>query len=124
MMKKVIWKAVLLLLLLAGCGDGDGPSAYTSKAGWAIGDDLDSTAVILHTDNGGITWEVQGDSSLWKGHYATDISAVDEGTAWAAVGQAASEGGMILHTGDGGSTWNVQALPRAIPIFLRAFPLV
>jgi len=123
MMKKVIWKAVLLLLLLTGCGDSDGPSAYTSRTGWAIGDDtgwaigddLDSTAVILHTGNGGVAWEVQGDRSLWKGHDATDISAVDEETAWAALSSTTSEGGMILHTSDGGLTWNVQALPQAIP---------
>jgi photosystem II stability/assembly factor-like uncharacterized protein len=113
MIKKVIRIAVFFLLLLTGCGDGN----YTNKAasGWAIGNDPDSTAVILHTDSGGITWEVQGDRSLWKEHYGADISAVDERTAWAALGPTTGEGGMILHTSDGGSTWNVQVLPQVIP---------
>jgi photosystem II stability/assembly factor-like uncharacterized protein len=113
MMKKVIRIMVFLLLLLTGCRDGD----YTNKAasGWAIGKDPDGTAVILHTNNGGITWEVQGDRSLWKEHYGADISAVNERTAWAALGPTASEGGMILHTSNGGSTWNVQVLPQDIP---------
>jgi photosystem II stability/assembly factor-like uncharacterized protein len=111
MMKKVIPIAVFLLPFLTGCGDGNVPTA----AGWAIGNDPDNTAVILHTGNGGINWEIQGDSSLWEEHYAADISAVDERTAWAALGPTTSEGGMILHTSDGGSTWKVQALPQAIP---------
>jgi photosystem II stability/assembly factor-like uncharacterized protein len=115
MMKKMIWFTPLLLLLLTGCGGGDGPTAYTSNAGWAIGNDPDNTAVILHTDNGGKTWEVQGDGSLWKEHNGLDISAVDEGNAWAALGPNTSEGGMILHTSDGGSNWKVQALPQAVP---------
>lgn len=115
MMKKVIRTAALLFLVLAGCGDGNGPTAHTSGAGWAIGNDPDGTAVILHTGNGGVAWEVQGDGSLWKGHNAMDISAVDEENAWAAVSSTTGEGGMILHTSDGGSTWKVQALPQAVP---------
>jgi photosystem II stability/assembly factor-like uncharacterized protein len=111
-MKNVFRKAVFLLLLITGCGDG----AYTNKAisGWAIGNYPDNTAVILHTGDGGLTWEVQGNRSLWKEHYGADISAVDERNAWAALGPTASEGGMILHTSDGGSTWDVQALPLVI----------
>jgi photosystem II stability/assembly factor-like uncharacterized protein len=116
MMKKMIGTAALVLLLLWGCGDGGGSADYTSSAGWAIGDDTDDTAVILHTDNGGETWEVQGNTSFWEGHYCCDISAVDNETAWAALGpNLAGEGGMILHTGDGGLTWSVQTLPCAIP---------
>lgn len=113
MMKNIIRIAVFLLLLVTGCVDG----SHTSKtvSGWAIGNDPDNAAVILHTDNGGITWEVQGDRSLWKGHYGADVSAVDERTAWAALGPNTSEGGMILQTSDGGSTWNVQMLPQEIP---------
>ena len=71
--------------------------------------------MILHTGNSGTTWEVQGDSSLWKGHGRNDISAVDERTSWAALGNTDSEGGIILHTSDGGSTWKVQTLPQVIP---------
>lgn len=111
-MKNIIRLMVFLLLLLTGCEDGN----YTNEtaSGWAIGNDPDHTAVILHTSDSGITWEVQGDSLLWEEHVGNDISAVDEVTAWAALGQTTNEGGMILHTSDGGSTWNVQELPRAV----------
>lgn len=114
MMKKVIRIMVFLLLLLAGCRNGDDPNRVAS--GWVIGNDPDNTAVILHTGNSGISWEIHGDGSLWKGHCATDISAVDESTAWAALGgQTSGEGGMIIHTRDSGSTWEVQSLPQAVP---------
>ena len=72
----------------------------------------DGTAAILHTDNGRTTWEEQGDSTLWEGMWANDISAVDEFTAWAAVGD--EKGGAILHTSDGGFNWKLQMLPEGI----------
>lgn len=111
-MKKFIW-ITLFLILLNGCGDED----YSNNApsGWAIGKAPDNTAVILHTGNGGITWEVQGDRSLWPEHSGTDISAVDRMTAWAALSASPSQGGMILHTSDEGLTWRVQVLPQEIP---------
>lgn len=115
MTKKVIqiMAFLLLLLLLTGCRNGDDTSK--SASGWAIGNDPDGTAVILHTGNGGITWETQGDRSQWQEHSGMDISAVDEHTAWAALSDSTSEGGLILHTRDGGSIWEVQSLPQAVP---------
>lgn len=99
-----------IVLMMNGCSD-DG-DVVTGKIGWTIGDRPDGTAAILHTDNSGRSWEEQGDPALWTGMGANDISAVDEWTAWAAVGN--EQGGAILHTSNGGFTWNVQSFPEGV----------
>jgi parallel beta-helix repeat protein len=89
--------------------------SFTPRTGWAIGDDETGTAVIVHTADGGLTWEVQGDSTAWTGLGGNDISAVDNRTAWAALGSGHGEtGGAILHTTDGGATWVSQAIPPGL----------
>ena len=105
---------ILLTLSMAGCGD-DGGSPPAGPVGWAIGYDSNFSAVILHTANGGLNWEIQGDTSLWTGCTGNDISALDNQTAWAAIGAAGPAGGHILHTTNGGVTWDIQNLPEAVP---------
>jgi photosystem II stability/assembly factor-like uncharacterized protein len=83
-------------------------------SGWIIGDDATNTAVIVHTADGGLTWQVQGDSTAWTGRNGNDISAVDDRTAWAALGSAGETGGAILHTTDGGATWVTQTIPAGL----------
>ena len=100
-----------ILLMTAACGDDE--HADTRRVGWAIGSRSDNTAAVLHTDDGGLTWEEQGNSELWSGMTGNDISAVDDLTAWAAVGTNENEG-AILHTGNGGADWEVQALPEGV----------
>jgi len=111
MMRKIGFLPFLVLgglLTMSGCGGGN-----TASTGWAIGYRSDYTAAILHTANGGNTWEEQGDPSLWTGLNGNDITAVDRLTAWAAVGSD-GVGGAILHTTDGGVTWNAQTLPQGV----------
>lgn len=98
------------LLTMIGCSDND--AVITGPVGWAIGYRSDYTAAILHTANGGKSWEEQGNSALWIGLNGNDISAVDEWTAWAAVGS--KDVGAILHTADGGATWDIQPLPAGV----------
>ena len=74
-----------ILLAMTGCSDDE--NAGAKKVGWAIGWRSDYTAAILHTNNGGRTWEEQGNPALWTGMGGNDISAVDDLTAWAAVGR-------------------------------------
>ncbi|GEM_PF-6674139 len=107
---KKLYLIIASILLLMSCSDDT--STSSGKVGWAIGDRPDGTAAILHTDNSGRTWKEQGDPALWTGMYADDISAVDEWTAWAAVGN--EQGGAILHTSNGGFTWNVQSFPEGV----------
>lgn len=85
----------------------------TSRVGWAIGWDATGTAAIVHTTDGGLTWEVQGNSSSWTGLGGNDISAVDDQTAWAALGSETQ--GAILRTTDGGATWVSQTIPSGVP---------
>jgi photosystem II stability/assembly factor-like uncharacterized protein len=101
-----------ILLTINGCSDDD--NAITGPVGWAIGWRSDNTAAILHTWNGGKTWEEQGNTALWTGLSGNDISAVDEWTAWAALGSGDGGGGAILHTNDGGANWRVQTLPEGV----------
>ena len=89
--------------------------SYVLRTGWAIGWDESGTAAIVHTADGGLTWEVQGDPNAWTGSNGTDISAVDDQTAWAALGSGITESmGEILHTTDGGATWISQTIPSGL----------
>jgi photosystem II stability/assembly factor-like uncharacterized protein len=113
MMKKItlLTFAILAgLLTMSGCGDND--AVITGQVGWAIGYRSDYTAAILHTADGGKTWEEQGNPALWTGLNGNDISAADKWNAWAAVGSV--DVGAILHTADGGATWEMQPLPAGV----------
>ena len=83
------------------------------RVGWAIGWDEKYTAAIAHTADGGLTWQAQGDLSAWTGVQGNDISAVDDQTAWAALGSGGpgDASAAILHTTDGGATWVTQTIP-------------
>ena len=102
----------------AACGSCN-PVKYT---GWAIGwyVDIDDpgiplAAAIVHTNDSGHTWTMQSDISEWAGFAGNDISAVDEQTAWAALGGTTSEtDGAILHTADSGQVWARQTLPASV----------
>ncbi len=95
------------------------------RTGWAIGQDENNAAAIVHTDDGGLDWERQGDSTAWKGLSGNDISAVDDQTAWAALGGSVGGEGAILHTTE---LWTdvlviLAAMPPAIlgPIYLKRY---
>lgn len=108
-MKRTAFLLFLTTLFVAPCGIA---SAFRSplKVGWVIGWDEDN-AVILHTRNGGRKWLVQ---CKIPGCVGNDISAVDNQTAWAALGSTDGEDGSILHTTNGGRTWISQALPEGV----------
>ena len=102
------------ILFLVSCSDDSGTPPVAGKVGWAIGHDQNNTAVILNTTDSGQTWKIQGDRAEWEGFKGNDISAVDDLTAWAALGATDLTGGMILYTADGGLTWGIQALPEEV----------
>jgi photosystem II stability/assembly factor-like uncharacterized protein len=108
-----IWFVVLFLLAVTGCIQ-DKWTIVPGQVGWVIGFSMEGNAAILNTSDGGLTWVEQGDPSLLAGGYGNDISAVDEQTAWAALGNFSGAGGAILHTKDGGGTWSAQALPPGV----------
>jgi photosystem II stability/assembly factor-like uncharacterized protein len=70
-------------------------SFATPAVGWAVGE----KGTILHTRDGGATWELQ-DAPAKRALYG--VAGVDEDRAWAVGGDG------ILATGDGGRTWRAQ----------------
>ena len=75
--------------------------------GWAVGGDefpywpSPLTTTILHTGNGGLTWETQLEES--DNPPLQDVEFVDSLTGWAVGAE-----GTILHTENGGETWYQQ----------------
>jgi len=106
-------------LNIADMGEGNRwkDNDCTPIVGWATGWDENDAAAIVYTGDGGRTWQVQGDLSAWTGVHGNDISAVDDQTAWAALGSGfiSDTRGAILHTTDGGVTWVVQTIPYGLP---------
>ena len=111
---KKLYLILFGILFLVSCSDDSGTPPVVGKVGWAIGWDQNNTAVILNTTDSGQTWKIQGDRAEWEGVPGNDISAVDDLTAWAAVGTDGLTDGMILHTADGGLTWEIQSLPEEV----------
>jgi len=89
--------------------------SFYARTGWAIGQDENNAAAIVHTADGGLTWQAQGDSTKWTDLYGNDISAVDNQTAWAALSSGPGEpDGIILHTTNGGGKWVTQTIPSGL----------
>ncbi len=116
MKKGNLFLVVLTVLFVISCGNVSTlNSPLPLQIGWVIGYDESNTTVILHTENGGQKWVVQGDNTKWEGYSGNDISAVDKHTAWAALASPTSGGsGKILHTTNGGVTWIEQTLPEGV----------
>lgn len=76
--------------------------------GWAVGD----SGTILHTNNGGYSWEYQHSGTtddLWDVHF------IDRQTGW-----AAGEDNTLLCTGDGGKSWQLQTVECDTSIYFSA----
>jgi len=75
-------------------------------SGWAVGgkevDDDTEEGVIMHTSDGGATWEVQ--KTLSDPLYGVDF--INENEGW-----AVGDNGVILHTVNGGQNWAAQTNP-------------
>ena len=72
-----------------------------ANEGWAVTSSYPSPCMVIHTDDGGKTWNPQikvDDRELFG------IDFVNENSGWA-VGSM----GLIIHTVDGGKTWEKQA---------------
>lgn len=68
----------------------------TPKKGWVAGE----LGVILYTDNGGESWELQ-ESGIWED--IKSITFINDKIGW-----AVGKGGSIIHTDEGGTSWSVQ----------------
>ena len=72
----------------------------TAKDGWACG----RWGCVLHTADGGKTWERQQGGTDYT---LSSIYFVDAKTGW-----AVGDGGTIIHTTDGGKVWTKQTGPK------------
>ncbi len=72
-----------------------GVDFVSSKLGWAVGEN----GTILHTRNGGITWESQSNPT----HLLFDICITSQN-----MGFVVGDRGTILQTSDGGANWQPQ----------------
>lgn len=72
-----------------------GVDFVTNKVGWAVGEN----GTILHTRNGGITWEAQSNPT----HLLFDVCITSNNMAF-----VVGDRGTILQTLDGGMNWNPQ----------------
>ena len=73
--------------------------------GWAVGDQ----GLILHTQDGGDTWEIQ-DSGTREWLSGVDFVNEREGWILAYVGPWKEVSGLILHTEDGGQHWGEETI--------------
>lgn len=118
--------AVLLLLLLgisAWAQAAEAPRTVESVAeaaaaategakkaiGWAVGMNAGGFGTILHTTDGGQTWERQGTLDEVGNGDLTGAAAVSAREAWVAGNEGVS--GLLLHTRDGGEHWYAEGDP-------------
>lgn len=93
------------------------------QKGWAVGGAAGSTGgIILHTDNGGATWQVQTFQQEPHSVRLGSVCFVDELEGWVAGAEYGPSGGpAIYHTTDGGQTWSsvpgVGMWPLEVPFF-------
>jgi photosystem II stability/assembly factor-like uncharacterized protein len=84
-----------------------------ADTGWVVGgESMDDSGtkegVILHTVDGGKTWENQ----LIKPYFFNSVDFINENEGWAVGGSGISqEEGVIMHTINGGQTWVKQTNP-------------
>jgi photosystem II stability/assembly factor-like uncharacterized protein len=86
-------------------------SFVDANTGWAVGTGgFYGSAVIMHTTDGGMTWEAQDSGAEYALH---DVCFIDGNNGWAVGTQT-----TILKTTDGGNTWtsnyDAPRLPSAL----------
>jgi len=69
-------------------------------------DERGGDGIILHTENGGATWEIQ---FAKRGTYLFGIFFIDNQNGW-----AFGEGGLLIHTSDGGNLWSLLPTTETI----------
>jgi len=88
---------------------------WEAEVGWVVGRGPgDGYGTIVHTTDGGDTWERQGAVGEIPDTQLASVSAIDGCNAWVAGGE--SDGfGVILRTTDGGKSWVRQGAVGRIP---------
>ncbi len=110
-MKKHIWIYSLItfaILVIAGCKkDSNDDSTQVKMLGWAVGGSSypSQYGTILHTADGGSTWAVQSDSTVFPTAGLSDLCIIDKNTLLV-VGEKKPDGNAnVFKSVDGGTTW-------------------
>ena len=74
-----------------------------SLNGWVVGNE----GTVVHTTNGGRTWEVSNIATSHARLYLKAVDFINVNEGWVAGATPLTQG-IILHTIDGGSSWEVQ----------------
>lgn len=102
---------ITAVIILTHCkkddSDNNNQPGQKSYVGWAVGGQSNNYGILIHTKDGGTTWERQGDSTMLLKTDLSDVSAIDNNNAWA-VGELSKGYGLIIRTKDGGQTWTRQ----------------
>jgi photosystem II stability/assembly factor-like uncharacterized protein len=85
------------------------PEGARKAIGWAVGMSSSEFGTILHTTDGGQTWERQGTPEELGDSNLSGAAAVSAQEAWAAGNLG--ENGLLLHTTDGGQHWDAEGDP-------------
>jgi photosystem II stability/assembly factor-like uncharacterized protein len=88
---------------------------YSETGGWAQANVPDGGIILLHTVDGGQSWQEVNPKTVASGSFGA--SFLDESTAWVYSTDPSGNNASLLRTLDGGSTWEMinQSLP---PSFL------
>jgi len=85
----------------------------STDTGWVVGgesmdDEGTKEGVILHTTDGGTTWEIQRTQAA----FFNSVDFINENEGWAVGGSGIQfDEGVILHTTNGGQNWVAQSNP-------------
>lgn len=90
-----------------------GLSFVSRDEGWVVGNHYD---VILHTADGGASWDVQRYEPV-AGEYLGAVHFFDDRTGVAVGG----EKGKVLRTTDGGASWRAKDAPADFPLTAVSF---
>jgi photosystem II stability/assembly factor-like uncharacterized protein len=86
----------------------DGVFFADAQNGWAVGTSEEKQNTILHTSNGGVDWQEQGQGlyASWELEFF-DVQFFDDQEGWAlATDNFPSDHIFLAHTTNGGSEWN------------------
>ena len=98
----LLFAIIGILVIPYGCKKDKEEPVPVKKYAWAVGS-ADSTGygTILFTQDGGETWQRQGEgSAVLQGIDLFNVCAVDQNTVW-----VVGSDNHILKTSDGGKTW-------------------
>jgi photosystem II stability/assembly factor-like uncharacterized protein len=102
-----------LMIILFGCTKNE-TTVNQSYTGWAVGGVSGGYGTIINSQNDGMAWNRQANSSLVPDAFFMDVNMVSTQQVWA-VGSVMNGYGLIMLTTDGGLNWIRKGSSATIP---------